>query len=466
MIKKRILVVEDEFVEATNLEMILQRAGYYVCEIASSVSRALEIIEREKPDLALLDIYLKGKLSGIDLAKKLREKNIAFVYLSANSNRDTLIEVKKTEPYGFLVKPFREKDVLVTIDIANYLHDQKTHLRQRSLGMEPISATNAGKFKNIIGESSSLKIVFEHLELVAPTDTSVLILGESGTGKERLVDSLHDHSLRKGKPLIKVNCAALPATLFETELFGHEKGAFTGANERRIGKFEMADGGTIFLDEIGELPMDMQVKLLRVLQEKEIERVGGKSTIKIDIRIVAATNVNLEKEVAEGRFRMDLYYRLNVFIISLPPLRERKEDIPLLAAFFVEKYAGSLSRRVERISDKAIAQLTQYNWPGNIRELEHLIERSVLLAKGNTIDEVSFPPQKNSEISESNEKKDENQSIKTLEQIEIDHILSVLKVCKGKLSGPGGAAELLNMPYSTLASKMRKLGIIKENVAR
>ena len=466
MIKKRILVVEDEFVEATNLEMILQRAGYYVCEIASSVSRALEIIEREKPDLALLDIYLKGKLSGIDLAKKLREKNIAFVYLSANSNRDTLIEVKKTEPYGFLVKPFREKDVLVTIDIANYLHDQKTHLRQRSLGMEPISATNAGKFKNIIGESSSLKIVFEHLELVAPTDTSVLILGESGTGKERLVDSLHDHSLRKGKPLIKVNCAALPATLFETELFGHEKGAFTGANERRIGKFEMADGGTIFLDEIGELPMDMQVKLLRVLQEKEIERVGGKSTIKIDIRIVAATNVNLEKEVAEGRFRMDLYYRLNVFIISLPPLRERKEDIPLLAAFFVEKYAGSLSRRVERISDKAIAQLTQYNWPGNIRELEHLIERSVLLAKGNTIEEVSFPPQKNSEISESNEKKDENQSIKTLEQIEIDHILSVLKVCKGKLSGPGGAAELLNMPYSTLASKMRKLGIIKENVAR
>jgi len=461
--KKRILIVEDEFVEANNLEMILHRAGYYVCNIASYVTKALEIIEREKPDLVLLDIYLKGKLTGIDLAKTLREKNIAFVYLSANSNKDILAEAKKTEPYGFLVKPFREKDVLVTIDIANYLHQQKLKLKFRNEHVSKDAFVQHKDFEGIIGQSESLRTVFNHIKLVAPTDTSVLILGESGTGKERLVDSLHFQSLRKNKPLIKVNCAALPASLIESELFGHEKGAFTGAHDRRIGKFELANTGTIFLDEIGELPVDLQVKLLRVLQEKEIERVGGKETIKVDIRIVAATNRNLETEVAKGRFRMDLYYRLNVFPISVPPLRARKDDIPVLVAHFIQHYSKLLGKEIEKISDEALQTLVAYNWPGNIRELEHLIERSILLSPGKIITNVLLPI-----FEDSGEKKSAEifASVKTMEQNEIEHIMKVLKICKGKIAGAGGAAELLNLPYSTLVSKMKKLGVKKENILR
>ncbi|MGM9478187.1 sigma-54-dependent transcriptional regulator [Pedobacter sp. GSP4] len=460
--KKRILIVEDEFVEANNLEMILHRAGYYVCDIASYVTKALEIVEREKPDLVLLDIFLKGKLTGIDLAKVLREKNIAFVYLSANSNKDILAEAKKTEPYGFLVKPFREKDVLVTIDIANYLHEQKLKLKFRSEHVAKDAFIQHQDFEGIIGKSEGLKTVFNHVKLVAPTDTTVLILGESGTGKERLVDSLHAQSLRKNGPLIKVNCAALPASLIESELFGHEKGAFTGAYDKRIGKFELADTGTVFLDEVGELPLDLQVKLLRVLQEKEIERVGGKSTIKIDIRIVAATNRNLEAEVASGKFRMDLFYRLNVFPIAVPPLRTRKDDIPILVEHFIAQYAQKLGKNIERISDEAMQTLINYNWPGNIRELEHLIERSILLSPGKIITNVLLP------IFEDVSPLRENAgtTIKTMEQNEVEHIVNVLKICKGKIAGPGGAAELLNLPYSTLVSRMKKLGIKKENVLR
>lgn len=460
--KKRILIVEDEFIEANNLEMILHRAGYYVCDIASHVSQALKIIEKEKPDLVLLDIFLKGKLTGIDLAKILRERNIAFVYLSANSNKEILTEAKLTEPYGFLVKPFREKDVLITIDIANYLHEQKTNLdvRREKVHREPF--LQSLDFKGIVGLSKSLKTVFEHIKVVAPTDTSVLLLGESGTGKERLVNSLHSLSPRKNGPLVKVNCAALPASLIESELFGHEKGAFTGATERHIGKFELANGGTIFLDEIGELPLDLQVKLLRVLQEKEIERLGGKQVIKVDIRIVAATNKNLEKEVSLGTFRMDLYYRLNVFPIIVPPLRKRKEDIPLLIDHFLVHYSQVFKKQVNSVSDKVLRELTDYQWPGNIRELEHLLERSVLLAKGNEIDAIALPSF--GEVPKENWEK--SKGIKTMEENEVEHIMHILKICKGKVAGPGGAAELLDLPYSTLASRMKKLGITREHLLR
>lgn len=445
--KKRILIVEDEFVEANNLEMILRRAGYHVCETAGYVTKALEIIEKEKPDLVLVDIFLKGKLTGIDLAKKLQEKNIAFVYLSANSNKEILAEAKITEPYGFLVKPFRERDVLVTLDIAHYIHEQRLKLKS---GNKPA----ASDFQGIIGESKALQTVFDHIRIVAATDTSVLILGESGTGKERLVDNIHDQSPRKKGPLVKVNCATLPAALIESELFGHEKGAFTGAYEKHIGKFELASGGTIFLDEIGELPPDLQVKLLRTLQEKEVQRLGGKEPIKVDIRIVAATNRNLEKEVADGRFRMDLYYRLNVFPIHVPPLRDRTEDIPLLANHFIATYAKQFGKQVIRLSEEAMQSLLLYNWPGNIRELEHLMERCVLLAEGDIIKNPPLPVSSQAATSS---------GVKTMEQNEIEHIIRVLEICKGKLSGPGGAAEMLNLPYSTLVSRMKKHGIRKKH---
>ena len=294
---KKILIVEDQFIEANNLQMILIREGYSVCSIARSVPIALEIVEKEKPDLVLLDIYLRGNLTGIDLARKLRERDIGFVYLSANSNKDILEEAKVTRPYGFLVKPFREKDVLVTLNIAWYLHEQYKASKQiqENLSGKDVKETNSPEFKDIIGNSSSLRSVLNMVLLVAPSNTSVLILGESGTGKEKIAACIHFISPRKAKPFIKVNCAALPLTLIESELFGHERGSFTGAMERRIGKFEQAEAGTIFLDEIGELPLEIQMKLLRVLQEKEIERIGGKDTLKIDVRIIAATNRNLER---------------------------------------------------------------------------------------------------------------------------------------------------------------------------
>lgn len=643
--KEKILIVEDQFIEADFLRLMLTKAGYSVCGIARSVSQARELIEKEKPGMVLLDIFLKGKLTGIDLARQLREDNIAFVFLSANSNEEILSAAKATQPYGFLVKPFREKDLLVTLEIARYRHEHslesslkkemvlqqqlagiiaapgsweqkllqvgralqpyipfdfvaagfntlndisctalgflrtgydeyqsigvkelltitgltmdelttlasstppdttaawyndtafeniartpslkklfagafrvKSHLSLplyltgnqlfsfcfysrrpdaydaghialfgrlqqalansiesmlRSSNIQVFHTPQAGHhtaapqageiqgFEGIIGKSHLLLNVFDHIMQVAPTDTSVLIMGESGTGKERIADCIHQFSPRKGKPFVKVNCAALPAMLIESELFGHEKGSFTGALEKRTGKFEQADKGTIFLDEIGEMPLELQVKLLRVLQEKEIERIGSKAPVKVNVRIIAATNRNLEKEVAEGRFRLDLYYRLNVFPIALPPLRERREDIPDLAMHFMTYYNRKTGKKINGISDKILKNMMAYHWPGNVRELEHLIERSILLARGTTIEEMTLPvlPRKEPVAT------GEEVRMKTIHENERDYIMTVLKKCNGRVWGPGAAAEILNIPPSTLKSKMKKLGIKKE----
>ena len=452
-----VLIVEDEFVEANNLQLILERAGYDVAGIAFSVTQALGMIEIARPDLVLLDIYLKGKQTGIDLAKILRKDQIAFVYLSANSNTQVLTAAKKTEPYGFLVKPFREKDVLITLDIAHYLHEQKLKLIPQIKAAPEKNLIADASFNGIVGNSVKLQQVLHLVKIVAPTDTSVLVLGESGTGKEKIVNNIHENSLRKGKPFITVNCAALPATLIESELFGHERGSFTGADERRTGKFEMAAGGTIFLDEIGELPFDIQAKLLRVLQEKEIERVGGKNPISVDVRIIAATNRILEKEVAEGKFRMDLYYRLNVFPVFIPPLRERKEDIPALVNYFMEHFSSMMNRPSPQLSEEALNSLAEYSWPGNIRELEHVIERTLLLNSENEIENIAFPEAIN--IQSTAEEK--RPRFKTMEETETEIILEAIRLAKGKLSGTGGAAELLDIPYSTLTTKIKKLGIKK-----
>ncbi len=298
--------------------------------------------------------------------------------------------------------------------------------------------------------------LFEQIEQVAPADTSILILGESGTGKERIADSIHHLSPRKDRPFVKVNCAALPSTLIESELFGHERGSFTGAMDKRIGKFEKADKGTIFLDEIGEMPLDLQVKLLRVLQEKYIERIGSRDVTKVDVRVIAATNRNLEKEVAEGRFRLDLYYRINVVPLSLPPLRERIEDIPLLVDHFIKYYNRKAGKKITGLSDKVLKNMIAYHWPGNIRELENVIERSVLLAKGTIIEDTLLPvvPKKDIAI---------ESRMKTIYENERDYIIAVLKKSNGRIWGVGGAAEILNIPPTTLKSKMKKLGIEKGN---
>ncbi|WP_208644899.1 sigma-54 interaction domain-containing protein [Mucilaginibacter kameinonensis] len=349
---------------------------------------------------------------------------------------------------------FRE---ILTIEQGEKLKNELNILKRMMEVESQQESLKKNDFHNyIIGKSPEMTGIFQLLTKVAGTESSVLILGETGTGKELVAHAVHENSQRKEQPFIKVNCATLPANLIESELFGHERGSFTGAFERKIGKFEQANNGTLFLDEVGELPLNLQTKLLRALQEKEIERIGGKNTIKIDIRIIAATNRDLFQAIQSGSFRSDLYFRLNVFPLHLPPLRERKEDIPLLVKYFADKY-GKRSKSAKYFSSNAMKQLIAYNWPGNVRELEHLIQRSVVLSKGQVINEIYLPLAIKGELNTPLI----NTDVKTLEEVEREHILKVLKMVNGKVSGIGGAAEMLKIPATTLSSKIIKLKIKK-----
>jgi transcriptional regulator with GAF, ATPase, and Fis domain len=320
--------------------------------------------------------------------------------------------------------------------------------------------------------------VLDQVGRVAPTDSTVLVTGETGTGKELIARAIHSASKRKDRPLIKVNCAALPAGLVESELFGHEKGAFSGAIARRLGRFELADGGTIFLDEIGELPAEAQVKLLRVLQEREFDRVGGTAPIRVDVRVIAATNRDLLREARDKNFREDLYYRLNVFPVRLPPLRERKEDVPLLAHFLVHKFAPRVGRHLDGISPQTMRRLQEYPWPGNVRELENVLERAVILATGPTLDiapdllPTTCPPEGNVAPATGEDEVTPSPAgprspadaapRPTLEDVERDYILTVLKEANWVITGPRGAARALGVNPSTLRNRMKKFGISRQ----
>lgn len=306
-------------------------------------------------------------------------------------------------------------------------------------------------FEEIISKSNNFKKVLQKVEQVASTDATVLILGETGTGKELIARAVHNISDRRDRPLVKVNCAALPANLVESELFGHEKGAFTGALARKIGRFELANGGTIFLDEIGDLSLDLQSKLLRVLQEGEFERLGNPRVIKVDVRIISATNRDLEKALEEGEFRRDLYYRLNVFPIFTPPLRDRKEDIPLLVKHFMNKYSGRIAKKVDKVSQKVMDILMQYHWFGNVRELENIIERAVIISRGETLELGDWMPVKESLNVEAKPE--------SLEQFERNYIIKVLNLTGWRVSGDKGAANILGLKPTTLEARMKKLGI-------
>lgn len=313
-------------------------------------------------------------------------------------------------------------------------------------------------FSEIIGKSAELQQTLRLISRVAPTNSTVLILGETGTGKELVARAIHENSPRKTKTMIKLNCATLPHNLIESELFGHEKGSFTGATDRRLGKFEQAHYSTLFLDEIGEMPLELQVKLLRVLQEKEIERIGGHNTIEVNVRIIAATNRDLGLEVEAGRFRADLYYRLNIFPIFLPSLRDRREDIASLTTHFIQKLSKKVGIGISRISRHALDQIMTYDWPGNIRELEHTIERSILMAEDDVLRQIYLPCKLTKDIVGTSAC---SPALKTIEENERDHIIYVLKNCKGKIAGFNGAATFLGVPPSTLASKLKRLGIQK-----
>ncbi|MCF0068833.1 sigma-54 dependent transcriptional regulator [Dyadobacter sp. CY261] len=311
-------------------------------------------------------------------------------------------------------------------------------------------------FPEIIGSSAPIEHMRQLMAQVAGTHSTVLLLGETGTGKELVAKAIHRNSPRNSQPLVIVNCAALPVDLIESELFGHEKGSFTGASETRIGKWELADNGTLFLDEIGEMPLEVQAKLLRTLQEREIERIGGKTVIKTNVRVIAATNKDLSDHVRQGNFRSDLFFRLNVFPIIVPPLRERKQDIGTLTKYFLQKHAQRIGRKVPRISGRVIRKLLVHSWPGNVRELENLIEQSMLMSSGPVIEQLFLSPD------------DEHLSsvmlggrIKSIDEVLREHILQVLRLCEGKVAGPGGAAEALRVPPTTLHSMIKRLGIRK-----
>jgi formate hydrogenlyase transcriptional activator len=342
------------------------------------------------------------------------------------------------------------------IDITEQvlMEQEKVRLEAQAVYLqEEIKGTH--NFEELIGSSTSLKKVLKNVERVAPTDSTVLITGETGTGKELIARAIHNLSPRKGRPLVKVNCAAIPGGLIESELFGHEKGAFTGALMKKIGRFEVADKGTIFLDEIGELPLDLQSKLLRVLQEGEFERVGGTQTFKVNVRVIAATNRNLDQLSKSGQYRPDLYYRLNVFPVHLPPLREREGDIPLLAQYFVQKCSANLGKKITRIPERMLGALQRYQWPGNIRELEHVIERAVILSEGPQLEPIEW-------LTPASGKASGSEQVLTLEEMERQHIVDVLEQTNWRVSGEKGAAKILGLNATTLEARMKKLGIERQ----
>jgi transcriptional regulator with GAF, ATPase, and Fis domain len=371
-----------------------------------------------------------------------RADELDQVVMSVNALQDRLNKdiARREQHEEFLRNAYKEIDQL-----KNQLETETAYL-QAEIKLEH-------NFESIVGNSAALKYVLYKVEQVAAEDTTVLVLGETGTGKELIARAVHNNSPRRVRPLVKVNCAALPADLIESELFGHEPGAFTGARNRQLGRFEVADGSTIFMDEIGELPLELQTKLLQVLEHGEFERLGSSRTIKVDVRVIAATNRDLDEEVRKGRFRADLFYRLNVFPITVPPLRQRAEDIPLLTRFFVEKVSKRMGKPIEQISKRTARMLKDYSWPGNVRELENVIERAVINSSGSKLrlaDDLAGLTGGPTST-----------ALKSLREIEKDHILRVLRRTHWRIDGTEGAAVILDLNPSTLRSRMRKLGINK-----
>ena len=382
---QKILLVDDEKNIRKMLTRVLSNEGYFINEATDGLD-AIKKLEKEKYSLILLDLKMPG-LNGLETFKNIRESDfhVPVIMMSAYGSVTEAVDAMKLGALDYLVKPFDIEELKITINRA---------IKQYELEVENIyyreEEEKRFNFDEIIGNSNEIKKVIEMIKSVAPTEATVLINGESGTGKELIARAIYKNSNRYNKPFVVVNCAAFSLNLLESELFGHEKGAFTGAISRRIGRFEMANSGTIFLDEIGEIDLSTQTKLLRVLQEKEFERVGSSRSIKVDVRILSATNKDLKKEITDGTFREDLFYRLNVFNIEAPALRKRKEDIYPLVKHFINKYNKILNKRIEDISPKAMEHLLDYHYPGNIRELENIIERSMIMAKTHLMNEDYF----------------------------------------------------------------------------
>jgi DNA-binding NtrC family response regulator len=439
-----ILIVDDESVVRDSLGKWFEEEGYTV-ETASTAGEALLKLPRQRWDLAVVDIKMPG-MDGLELQRKMREidPEISIVIMTGYASVETAVRALKEGAYDYIAKPFDPDDLAHLIRKAlehRRMRDENIRLRQ---SLEEIQAVD------LVGKSPAMQKVPEMIRTVAPTDTTVLITGESGTGKELVARAVHNLSPRRFMPMVVIHCGALAETLLESELFGHEKGAFTGAQYRKKGKFEVAEGGTVFLDEISDISLKTQTDLLRVLQEKEITRVGGTQAIKVDFRVVAATNKDLGGMVKEGTFRPDLFYRLNVFGIRVPPLRERREDLPLLVDHFIRKYSQVMNKRFTSISKPALALLMSYDWPGNVRELENAIERAMVIGREPEIQTPDFPLQLTPAPQPS--------VGKTLEDVGRDHILKTLEECHWNQSR---AARILKIDRVTLYNKIKKYGFKK-----
>ncbi len=443
--KKRVLVIDDEALARSTISFYLQDVGYDVVE-AASAEEGLRLTLEHTPQVVVSDIRLEG-MSGIELLGKINEihPNTLVILITAYGTIQEAVNAMNLGAENYLTKPVNLSELELIVDRAIEKSNliQETHyLRQQ------LRATK--KFERLVGNHSNMQDVFKIIEQVAPSMANVLIYGESGTGKELVGEAIHRLSSRADGPFIKVNCAVFSETLLESELFGHEKGAFTGAYTRREGRFEAANGGTLFLDDVNVMPEVTQVKILRFLQERELERVGGTKTIKVDVRVIAATNRPLNEEVQLGNFREDLYYRLNVIPVNLPPLRERKSDIPLLVGHFVKKYAEKNNASVRDIDDDALALCMNYDWPGNVRELENIIERAVIMTRGETIQRKHFPT-----LEKDSPSSDDHGIIvgRTMDEIEKEAVLRTLAAFQGSTKK---AAETLNVSVRKIQYKLKQ----------
>jgi DNA-binding NtrC family response regulator len=453
-----VFVVDDDRSMRESLQNLLRSAGLNVQTFASPH----EFLTHQRPtapSCLVLDVQLPG-LSGLELQQELvkDEAPMPIIFITGHGDIPMTVRAMKAGALEFLTKPFHDEDLLTAVAQALHRARQMAPCQNTPAAATPDAAERVrsdSRFSDIIGTSAALRRVLQEVETVAPTDATVLLLGETGTGKEVLARAIHQLSRRSAQAFVTLNCAAIPTGLLESELFGHEKGAFTGAIAQRLGRFELAQRGTIFLDEVGEIPLELQPKLLRVLQEREFERLGSSRTLRTEARLIAATNRDLAAMVEAQAFRADLFYRLHVFPVRVPPLRERREDIPLLVRHFVAQYARQMQRTIDTIRAATMEALLRYPWPGNIRELQHCIERAVILSPGPVLqvplDDLLPGPLPNPEPGK----------LQTLEASDRALILATLKETKWVLGGPMGAAVRLGLNRSTLAFRMKKLGIVR-----
>ncbi|MFW6054897.1 MAG: sigma-54-dependent transcriptional regulator [Thermodesulfobacteriota bacterium] len=446
MARASILIVDDELILRESLSAWLSRDDFYV-EAVASAEEALERIRQTRYDIVFLDIKLEG-MSGLEALKKIRDldPDTAVVMITAYGSISTAVEAIKDGAHDYLLKPFEPETLTVLIEKI---------LERRARDRENIYLRAAyqerTKFENLIGQSPAMQEVFDLIQEVAPTDSTVLITGETGTGKELVAKAIHTRSSRAQGPFVAVNCGALPEHLMESELFGHQKGAFTDAKTTKKGRLELAFGGSLFLDEVGEISLRMQIDLLRVLEERVFYRVGGIQPIEADFRVIVATNKDLDQAIREGSFRQDLYYRLKVISIEIPPLRKRKEDIPLLADHFRLRFAQETNKEIGSISREALDEMMLYDWPGNVRELENAIERAVVVGKSRMIQPQDLPI-----FSSASTREQQDQSLR---EIEKEHISYILEQTNWNIKK---SAEILGIDRSTLYHKLKRYGLSKK----